>query len=83
MRGFRCERLEVPTEDGYVLALIHVLGREGTEGAEDVDSPDRPPVLVQHGMLMSSDAWLFRRDNDNLRESPTARPRLVAKSRTV
>ncbi|KAE8750202.1 hypothetical protein FOCC_FOCC003010 [Frankliniella occidentalis] len=60
-RGFQCERHLVHTADGYVLALIHVVGRRGAPRAGGL-----PPVLVQHGMLMSSDAYLLRKDDGNL-----------------
>ncbi|XP_034256405.1 lipase 3-like isoform X3 [Thrips palmi] len=60
-RGFQCERHEVRTADGYTLALVHVLGRAGAARVAG-----QTPVLVQHGMLMSSDAYLLRKDDDNL-----------------
>ena len=63
-QGFKCERHLVKTDDGYTLAVIHVLGRVGA----DLGEQDRPPVLLQHGMLMSSDAYLLRKDDSNLRE---------------
>lgn len=60
LRGFKCDRHLVRTGDGYTVALIHVVGRVGRPRAAGA------PVLVQHGMLMSSDAWLLRKDDDNL-----------------
>ncbi|KAK3917683.1 Lipase 1 [Frankliniella fusca] len=61
LRGFQCERHDVWTADGYALAVIHVVGRLGAPPAA---AGTRAPVLVQHGMLMSSDAFLFRADDD-------------------
>lgn len=60
-RGFECEMHEVRTDDGYTLALVHVVGRANAPRVAG-----RSPVLIQHGMLMSSDAFLLRKDDDNL-----------------
>ncbi|KAJ6401386.1 hypothetical protein OIU84_016744 [Salix udensis] len=49
-----CEEHTVTTEDGYILSLQRIpVGRSGgTRGK-------RPPVLLQHGLLMDGITWLL------------------------
>lgn len=49
MLGLPCEEHSVCTKDGYVLVLHRIPPRRGVHGA--------PPVLLQHGLMMSSEAW--------------------------
>ncbi|XP_049938815.1 lipase 3-like [Schistocerca serialis cubense] len=48
--GYRVEEHYVVTEDGYVLRLFRIPPRHRPV--------DMPPVLVQHGLLSSSDDWV-------------------------
>ncbi|XP_014243861.1 lipase 3-like [Cimex lectularius] len=50
--GYGYELHKVVTEDGYVLSLHRILPPNGT------DPGNRMPVLLQHGVLASSDSWL-------------------------
>jgi len=52
--GFGCQEHQVTTADGYVLVLHRVL-RRPTSG---ISSPPGVPLLVQHGLMQDSEAWL-------------------------
>ena len=52
--GFRIERHEVTTEDGYILAVYRVRHQETKDGA--------PAVLMQHGIIDSSDGWVMNHE---------------------
>ncbi|KAF6203331.1 hypothetical protein GE061_003749 [Apolygus lucorum] len=55
-RGQACERRQVRTEDGYLLALHRVHSKGLGYG---------PPILFIHGLLSASDQWLiYGRDHD-------------------
>ncbi|XP_045455716.1 lipase 1-like [Melitaea cinxia] len=49
--GYSSEEHTVVTEDGYVLTMFRINGRKCTK-------LKRPPVILMHGLLQSSDAWL-------------------------
>lgn len=53
-QDYICEEHTVTTEDGYILSLQRIpVGRSGgTRG-------NRPPVLLQHGLLMDGITWLL------------------------
>jgi len=52
--GYPAESHTVQTEDGYILTLHRIpYGRGGARRA------DRPPVLLQHGLLCSSADWVL------------------------
>ena len=52
-KGFKVERHSVKTEDGYILTVFRI------PGAKDCTDPsNNPPVIFQHGILDSSDAWV-------------------------
>ena len=48
--GFKFEKHTVTTEDGYILEM-HRLNMPGSE--------DRPVVMLQHGILSSSETWVL------------------------
>lgn len=51
--GFPVEVHEVKTDDGYLLTMHRIPeGRTNKGGI-------RPPVFLQHGVLMSSDDWII------------------------
>ncbi|CAG5013310.1 unnamed protein product [Parnassius apollo] len=51
--GYPSEEHTVVTEDGYILTIFRIVRGKKCQG------PIRsPPVLLMHGLLMSSDAWL-------------------------
>nr|GEZ44405.1 triacylglycerol lipase 2 [Tanacetum cinerariifolium] len=44
--GYTCEEHEVTTKDGYILSMQRIPAARGGTKA------DKPPVLLQHGLLM-------------------------------
>ncbi|XP_023943679.2 lipase 3-like [Bicyclus anynana] len=49
--GFATEEHTVTTEDGYVLTVFRMTGRDCVEF-------NKSPVLLMHGLFQSADAWL-------------------------
>ena len=49
----------VLTEDGYILGLVRI---PGTKLGERPKTMNGPPVLLQHGIIDSSDAWIVHDD---------------------
>nr|CAD7395147.1 unnamed protein product [Timema poppensis] len=56
--GYTCEEHDVVTEDGYILTLYRIpSGRAQPKPAEE--RAGRPAVLLQHGLVSSSDTWVL------------------------
>lgn len=55
--GSKAKKYVVYSADGYVLRLHRLMG--GAPGARGAWG-SRGPVLLQHGMLCGSDAWVLR-----------------------
>jgi lysosomal acid lipase/cholesteryl ester hydrolase len=53
-QGYTCEEHTVTTQDGYVLSLQRI-----PEGKSGGTSGNKPPVLLQHGVLMDGTTWLL------------------------
>lgn len=53
-QGYVCEEHTVTTEDGYILSVQRI-----PEGRSGQTSGKRPPVLLQHGVLMDGITWLL------------------------
>ncbi|GAV62429.1 Abhydrolase_1 domain-containing protein/Abhydro_lipase domain-containing protein [Cephalotus follicularis] len=52
-QGYSCQEHTVTTEDGYILSMQRVpVGRSGNKTG-------KPPVLLQHGVLVDGVAWLL------------------------
>lgn len=49
--GYISEEHNVITEDGYILTMFRIQGRNCMKRR-------RPPVILMHGLLQSSDSWL-------------------------
>ncbi|KAK9077380.1 hypothetical protein SSX86_005717 [Deinandra increscens subsp. villosa] len=59
-QGYMCEEHKVTTKDGYILSLQHIPGgRDGTKA-------DKPPVLLQHGVLMDGGTWVLNSRDESL-----------------
>ncbi|CAH2097296.1 unnamed protein product [Euphydryas editha] len=58
--GYASEEHTVVTEDGYILTIFRISERKC------VGKLRRPPVILMHGLLQSSDAWLDAGPNDGL-----------------
>nr|XP_027062872.1 triacylglycerol lipase 2-like [Coffea arabica] len=60
-RGYKCEEHEVITEDGYILNMQRIpFGLAGEAPRK------RPPVLLQHGLLMDAITWLLSPPDQSL-----------------
>ncbi|KAI3930466.1 hypothetical protein MKW92_019306 [Papaver armeniacum] len=59
--GYACEERTVTTQDGYILSMQRIpVGKSGeTSGV-------RPPVLLQHGVLMDGITWLLNTPDQSL-----------------
>ncbi|CAH2056976.1 unnamed protein product, partial [Iphiclides podalirius] len=51
--GYRAEEHTVVTDDGYVLTVFRIPKGKNCRGGVR-----QPPVLIMHGLLLSSDSWL-------------------------
>ncbi|XP_021890150.1 triacylglycerol lipase 2-like [Carica papaya] len=61
-QNYICEEHKVTTQDGYVLSLQRIpVGQSGEKTAGN-----RPPVLLQHGLLMDAITWLLLPPNKSL-----------------
>ena len=60
-KGFKCEKHEVKTEDGYILTLFRIPGDKKCD-----DGSKLPPVLLQHGVFDSSDGWVCNGENHSI-----------------
>ncbi|CAK8566515.1 unnamed protein product [Lathyrus sativus] len=59
-QGYQCEEHTVTTNDGYILSLQRIpTGRSGKKA-------DKPPVLLQHGLLCNAVVWLFNSPIESL-----------------
>lgn len=70
-RGYPSESHFVTTPDGYVLGLHRIVAYKNNQvkadGADEAASRDEPPrvVLMVHGFMQSSEAFIIRRDPSN------------------
>lgn len=59
-QGYFCEEHTVTTKDGYILSMQRIpKGRSGK-------TADKPPVLLQHGLLMDGITWLLNSPHESL-----------------
>ncbi|CAA0823483.1 Triacylglycerol lipase 2 [Striga hermonthica] len=59
--GYKCQEYDVTTDDGYILSVQRIpQGRAGTA------SPTRPPVLLQHGVLVDGMTWVLNSPEQSL-----------------
>ncbi|PRQ47637.1 putative triacylglycerol lipase [Rosa chinensis] len=62
-RGYICQEHHVTTEDGYILGLLRIpYGRSGSKSITD----QKPPVLLQHGLLTDAASWLLNPPDQTL-----------------
>ncbi|KAK9151533.1 hypothetical protein Syun_009842 [Stephania yunnanensis] len=59
--GYNCEEHTVTTQDGYILSLQRI-----PQGRSGQTTGDRPPVLLQHGVLMDGMTWLINAPDESL-----------------
>ncbi|KAM7503691.1 hypothetical protein LguiB_002595 [Lonicera macranthoides] len=59
-QGYVCEEHTVTTDDGYILSLQRIpASRSGKKS-------DKPPVLLQHGLLMDGATWVLNSPDESL-----------------
>ncbi|KAK4577157.1 hypothetical protein RGQ29_027604 [Quercus rubra] len=60
-KGYVCEEHKVTTKDGYILGVQRIpVGRTSKTTA------NRPPILLQHGILLDAATWLLNSPNKSL-----------------
>ncbi|KAI3702605.1 hypothetical protein L6452_28351 [Arctium lappa] len=58
--GYTCEEHKVTTKDGYILSMQRIpMGRGGKKA-------DKPPVLLQHGVLVDGGTWVLNTPDESL-----------------
>ncbi|KAL5080616.1 hypothetical protein RYX36_009037 [Vicia faba] len=62
IHGYKCQELEVTTNDGYILSIQRILeGRVKVEG-----NVTKEPVIVQHGVMVDGATWFMNSPEQNL-----------------
>lgn len=62
IHGYKCQEIDVTTKDGYILNLQRIPeGRVAGAG-----QTKKPPVLIQHGVLVDGLTWLLNPPEQNL-----------------
>ncbi|KAK4417888.1 Triacylglycerol lipase 2 [Sesamum alatum] len=61
LNGYKCQEFDVTTDDGYVLSVLRI-----PEGRAGGGGPNRPPVLLQHGVLVDGMTWLVNPTEESL-----------------
>ncbi|KAL9323675.1 hypothetical protein ACSQ67_008532 [Phaseolus vulgaris] len=63
IHGYKCQELQVTTEDGYILSLQRI-----PQGRTEVGDSEtkKQPVIIQHGVLVDGRAWLLNSPEQNL-----------------
>ena len=56
--GYPCENFTAVTPDGYILRLFRIFGHKN-EPIEEARKHKRQPVILQHGLVDTSDLWLI------------------------
>ncbi|PNT04968.3 hypothetical protein POPTR_014G159900v4 [Populus trichocarpa] len=59
-QGYACQEHTVTTKDGYILSLQRM--PSGLSG----QAADKPPVLLQHGLMMDGVTWLMNLPDESL-----------------
>ena len=58
--NYAWEKIDLTTEDGYQLTMVHITGDEN--GAGSPSSPDKSPLLLVHGLNTDGLIWFERND---------------------
>ncbi|KAL3526171.1 hypothetical protein ACH5RR_014543 [Cinchona calisaya] len=61
MHGYKCQEFDVTTDDGYILSVQRI-----PEGLAGGGGMNRPPVLLQHGVLVDGMTWLLNSPQQSL-----------------
>ncbi|XP_042499930.1 triacylglycerol lipase 2-like, partial [Macadamia integrifolia] len=60
--GYKCEEFHVTVKDGYILGLQRIPEGLSSSGV----AKNKPPVLLQHGVLVDGMSWLLGPPKDSL-----------------
>jgi pimeloyl-ACP methyl ester carboxylesterase len=63
-KGYPCEQYNVTTSDGYILTVHRI--PYGVKSPGNVQSPGKPVVYMQHGLLDCSATWVINFPNESL-----------------
>lgn len=61
IHGYPAESHIIQTEDGYLLTAHRI-----PHGRNNTDLTNRPPVIMHHGLMASSDSWVLRGPDKDL-----------------
>ncbi|XP_022154145.1 triacylglycerol lipase 2 [Momordica charantia] len=61
IHGYKCQEIQVTTEDGYILNLQRI-----PEGRRGGGPKKKQPVIIQHGVLVDGTTWLLNSPDQNL-----------------
>ncbi|KAI3463100.1 hypothetical protein Pfo_019763 [Paulownia fortunei] len=61
IHGYKCQEFQVTTDDGYILSVQRI-----PEGPAGGGGTKRPPVLLQHGVLVDGMTWLLNYPEQSL-----------------
>ncbi|MED6131799.1 hypothetical protein PIB30_013281 [Stylosanthes scabra] len=64
VHGYKCQELQVTTEDGYILSLQRI--PEGRRSENNNGNNKKQPVIIQHGVLVDGVTWLLNSPEQNL-----------------
>ncbi|CAK7349050.1 unnamed protein product [Dovyalis caffra] len=60
-QGYACQEHKVTTKDGYILSIQRMPARQSGKA-----EADKPPVLLQHGLMMDGVTWLMNSPGESL-----------------
>lgn len=60
-KGYVCEEYKETTKDGYILGVQRI-----PVGRTNKTTANRPPILLQHGILLDAATWLLNSPNKSL-----------------
>ncbi|WCJ27482.1 Myzus persicae-induced lipase 1 [Euphorbia peplus] len=67
LHGYICHEIQVQTKDGYILSMQRIpQGRNNNNNNNNNVGVTRPPVLIQHGVLVDGMTWLLNPREQNL-----------------
>ncbi|CAI9117240.1 OLC1v1018589C1 [Oldenlandia corymbosa var. corymbosa] len=61
IHGYKCQEFDVKTDNGYILNLQRI-----PQGVVPDNSTNRPPVVLQHGVLVDGVTWLLNSPQQSL-----------------
>lgn len=65
IHGYKCQEFQVTTDDGYILSVQRI-PQSRRVGDTASDNSNKPPVLLQHGLLVDGMTWLLNTPDQSL-----------------